>query len=115
MGILNQSTKMRIESFLYSKVKLILESQYNIEGVVDINKKNSTKLIFKDKKHAVKLVSEAIKDFALEHNLSINDVKDFLLEIIEKDMKLNNMYKLEYEAIEETILMPIDQEQEDAR
>lgn len=108
MEELKAEAKNKIESFLYPKVLEILESQYNSEGIIDINKKNSTKIIYKDKKSAMKDILKEIKEFALENNLNINDIKDYLLQIIQENMRINSMFQLEYKKMQEVILTKED-------
>ncbi len=46
--------KIQIEKQLYKEVMLLIESEYNIEGVININKKNSNQIVYKNKKNCNK-------------------------------------------------------------
>ena len=54
MKELSDENKLQIEWDLYTEVMLLIESQYDLEGIIDIEKKDSTKIIFKDKKESIK-------------------------------------------------------------
>ena len=68
-----------IEDVLYERVKLIIESQYDIEGVINPNKKDSTKIIFKDRKKAITMVKEVILEFTKEHDLDVHEITEILM------------------------------------
>ena len=70
-----------IEWELYRKVKLIVEAQYNMEGNINLENKDSTKLIFKNKHEAIEKVAKEIEEFSKEHNVDIEYVKEYLLNI----------------------------------
>ena len=88
---------------LYHEVKLIIESQYNIEGIINPQKKDSTKIIFKDKRKAIQYVAKHIKDFASENNIETSFVKKEILLRIDNDKELNPIFESEYNAVEEMV------------
>jgi len=104
---LSDSLKIQIELELYTHVLLLIESQYNIEGMIDNSKRDSTKIIFKDKKAATKSVAQAIISFAESNNVDPDAVKNYLLRIIENNLELNN----EYRVAKTIILADIDEEE----
>lgn len=104
---LSDLLKIQIETELYTYILLLIESQYNIEGVIDNNKTDSTKIIFKDKKAATKSVAQAIIRFAERNNVDSDAVKNYLLRIIENNLELNN----EYKEAKEIILADKDEEE----
>jgi len=67
---------LKIELELYTQVMLLIESQYNLEGVIDVNKKDSTRIIFKDKQKYIKKVADLISEFSEQNNLDKDIVKD---------------------------------------
>ena len=97
MKELSDKHKLQIENELYTEVMLTIESLYDLECNIDKDKRDSTKIIFRDKKAAIQRVAEAILRFAQENNLDKDDVKNYLLSIIEKRMELKPIFKEEYE------------------
>jgi len=95
---------LKIELELYTQVMLLIESQYNLEGVIDVNKKDSTRIIFKDKQKYIKKVADLISEFSEQNNLDKDIVKDYLLKIISNKMELNNDFKEEYKEAEDIII-----------
>lgn len=104
MEELSKEHKMFIEEYLYGNVRLILESQYNIEGNIDISKKSSSKMIFKDKKKAIIEISREIERFADKNNVDKEIVKNYLLSIIENRIDLNNIHKAELKEVKRIVL-----------
>ena len=96
--------KLKIEKELYTQIMLLIENQYNLEGIIDITKKNSTKIVFKDKKEAIRSVAEEINRFANENNLDIKWVKNHLLKTIRNKIELNNDFKDEYQEAQNIII-----------
>lgn len=94
----------KIENELYQRVMLSLECEYNVEGVINSDNKESKKIIFKDKKAAIKNVANAIREFSENNNLNVNEVKDYLLSFIEERIKTNKDFKEEYQEAKEIIL-----------
>ena len=95
---------LKIENDLYTEVMLLIESQYNLEGIINPNRKDSTKIVFKDKKDAIRAVAEAIERFSEENGLNPNLVKEYLIHIIESKIKLKGNFIEEYEEVREIIL-----------
>ena len=104
MSGLNKQNIVEIEKYLFSAVRLLLEGQYNIEGVINPDNKDSTKIILKNKKEAIKIISKEIRKFSLERNIPVNDVKDYLIQIIEEKLKLANECQQEYETLKEAVI-----------
>ena len=102
--------KFKIENELYTEVMLLIESQYDLEGTIDVNKKDSTKIIFRDKKDAIRAVAEAIERFSKENGLNTNLVKDYLIHIIENKIKLKGIFIEEYEEAKGIILTDNEEE-----
>lgn len=102
MEELSKEYKLKIETELYQYVMLLIENEYNMEHIIDVNKKDSTKIIFKDKRLAIKKVAEAIQRFSKENNLDPNKVKDYLLYIIECRVDMD--FIEEVEEVKEIIL-----------
>ena len=100
-----------IEDVLYERVKLIIESQYDIEGVINPNKKDSTKIIFKDRKKAITMVKEVILEFTKEHDLDVHEITEILMKKIEEEMQLKPMFKEEFEEVKEIVLIEDDSEE----
>jgi len=96
--------KFKIENELYTKVMLLIESQYNLEGTIDTNKKDSSKIIFRDKKDAIRAVADAIERFSEDNGLNKNLVKEYLIHIIENKIRLKNIFVEEYEEAKGIIL-----------
>jgi len=111
MKELSDKHKLQIENELYTEVMLLIESQYNLEGIIDINKKDSTKIIFKDKKAAIQKVAKAIRRFSEENSLDVNAVKSQLLDIIENKINLKNIFEEEYKEAQGIIKTDIDEEE----
>lgn len=86
----------QIDGDLYKEVMGAIESEYNLESIIDINKKSSTKIVFKDRKTAIRKVAEAIKRFSERNNLDIDVVKEHLLNTIEEKMQIDEKFKEEY-------------------
>ena len=103
MKELTQKDRVEIENELYEKVMLLIESQYNLEGIINKDKKDSTKIIFKDKKIAIRRVSEEIEQFAKDNGLYVNEVKNYLIAIIENKISFKNMYEEEYQIAKSII------------
>lgn len=97
MKEISEDCKLQIENELYTEVMLLIEIQYNIEGAININKKDSEKIIFKDKKTAIQMVSEAIERFSEENALDKNAVKNYLIGIIEQREESKPIFKEGYE------------------
>lgn len=104
--------KIKIEQELYKEVMLLIESEYNSEGVINPNKKSSTRIIYKDKKLAIKKVADAIKRFSEANNLNIDIVKDYLLKTIENEKRTNNLFEEEYNQAEEIVQTQTDDREE---
>lgn len=104
--------ELLIENKLYSQVKILLEGHYNLEGVINSAKKDSDNIVFKNKKEAIKLIVEKIIDFATENNLTVNEVKNYLLKIINNDISLDNMHVKEYKELNEIVSNFSDKEEE---
>jgi len=102
MEKLDIRTQALIEK-LYFEVKAYAEGEYNEEGRLDISKKDSTKLIFKDRNKAITMIKEAIVRFSDRHSLDRNVVKNYLLEIIEEDINSNKKFKEEYIEVKKMI------------
>ena len=94
-----ENIKVLIENKLYSEVMILVEGHYNQEGVIDNKKKEADRLIFKDKKKVIELVSDSIIEFAKEYNIGVKEVKDYLLKVITDNINLDNIHKLEYTQI----------------
>ena len=109
MEKLDNETKSLIE-YLYFEIKACAEGEYDEEWSVDITKKHSNKLIFKDRSKAITMIKEAIERFSRENNLDKNLVKNYLLEIIEEDINSENKFKEEY--IEVKKMVSLDDEEE---
>lgn len=95
--------KLQIEKDLYTEVMIYIESQYNIEGVIDISKKHSNKIIFEDRKAAIQMVAKAIEEFSKENELDKNQVKDYLLSVIEEKIKLKDIFEEEFKEAKQII------------
>jgi len=108
MEELSSNYKIKIEE-LYTKVMLLIESEYDIEGVINTNNKRSSKITFRDRKRAIQNVSEAIKEFARENNLNESIVQEYLLHII--DRRTNGIFKENYEKAKEIIIADEDIEE----
>ena len=107
---MKQADKTDIERILFKHVTLLIESQYNLECIIDKSKKNSRKIIFKDKKTAIEEVAKAIEEFSKERNLDKEEVKDYLLDVFENRIKLGDIYKEILEQEKEIILIQIEDE-----
>lgn len=112
MEELDRRTNAMIEQ-LYSEVKAYAENEYNEEGILDITRRGSRKIIFKDRNKAIKMIKEAIEDFSEEHNIDKNLVKNYLLELIEEDLNSDKKFKEEY--IEVKKMVSSDEEEKDDR
>lgn len=88
---------------LYFEVKAYAESEYNVEGSLDIKKKDSSKILFKDRKKAISMISDLIEGFSKKHGLDKNMVKNYLLKLIEKDLNLDTKFREEYKAVKEMV------------
>ena len=108
MKELDDRTKALIES-LYFKINAYSEGQYNMEGALDISKKDSDKIIFKDRKKAVTMIKAEIEEFSKEYSLDKNAVKDYLLKIIEEDINSDKPNKTQH--IEVKKIVSIDDEE----
>ena len=111
MGELDRRIKILIEE-LYFEVKTYAEGEYNEESSVDITKKDSNKIIFKDRKKAITMIKEVIEDFSKEHNIDKNLVKNYLLELIEKDLNSEKKFKEEYREVKEMVSSDEDEKDE---
>lgn len=105
---MEEANKILIETTLYKRIKLIVESQYELEGVINPNKKDSTKIIFKDRDKAISMVKEAILEFAEENNLEISDVTNYLMEIIDLEMKVKPLFENEFKEMKDMALVKDD-------
>lgn len=100
--IKNNAINVMIEQ-LYFEVKAYTESEYNIESNLDGKKKESNKIIFKDRKKAITIISKLIEDFSAKYNVDKNFVKNYLLKLIEKDLNLENNFKEEYIEVKKIV------------
>jgi len=105
----NNVINSKIEEELYFAVKAAAEAEYNTENNLDINKKHSTKLIFKDRKKAATMISRLIEDFSKEYNVDKEIVKNYLLKLIEKDLNSDNIFKEQYISVQE--MVSLDEEE----
>jgi len=96
--------KVQIENELYKKVMILIESVYNVEGAIDTDNNESTKLIFDNKHKVIKMISKEIERFAQENNLDRILIKDYLISVIEKKIELNNGFQEKYEEAKDIIL-----------
>lgn len=103
--------KFLIYNRLYKEIQLIIENQYNLEGVIDEYNKKSTKIIFKDRDRAIKDVIMLIKRFSKEENLDINDVKEELLSFIEEKMLDEKVHINELKEVKDIILVGEENEE----
>lgn len=103
-------TKILIEGTLYLNIKLLLESQYHLECMIDNNGRKSNRLVLKDRQYAIKLISEAIEKFTAEKNLDKEAVQNFLLQLIQNDLQNNKLFENEYRLLEELMTSEPNQE-----
>lgn len=86
MKELDNKNKILIEK-LYFEIKAYLESEYDVEGVIDSSKRGSTRIIFKNREKAITMIKEAILNYASKNNVEIDLVKGYLLGMIERDIE----------------------------
>lgn len=102
--------KIQIENELYKKVMILIESVYNVEGVINTDNKESTKLV-NNKRKIIKMISEEIERFAQENDLDKILIKDYLISIIENKIELDNGLQEEYEEAKVIILTDDENEE----
>lgn len=107
---MKDSDKILIELELYPIVKLLIESQYETEGIINSEIKESNRIIFKDREKAISMVREAIVNFSIEQKVDMLEVTYVLMSILEEKMKLNSDCKEEFRQTKNIVLMIDDME-----
>ncbi len=107
---MKKANKEVIETNFYKKIKLIIESQYNVEGVINPSRKSSTKIIFKDRNKLISMVKDAILEYAQEKNLDVREVTECLMENIDLEMKITPLFEEEYKEVKDIVSIKDDDE-----
>jgi len=109
MEEVDEKIKELIEE-LYFEIKAYAEGEYYIEGNVNINKKYSDKIVFRDRKKAITIIKDTIEKFSEKYSVDKNLVKNCLLEIIEQE--LNSEKKFKGQEIEMKKIVEMDNNEE---
>lgn len=92
-----ETVKAIVNEELYTKIKLIVESEYNHESVV--RNTGDKEIVFKDRAKAIELVKQHILDFCAEKGLDKASVLASIYILLDEEAKRNPMFLVEFQEV----------------